>query len=96
MATPTMAIVKILRARQDNRPPPSQHIDEYRPKYRRILEILHEAGGEEAVDELTEWIIQETETSGELPPPEDVVDQARTVVDELGLTLSDGSTLEVD
>lgn len=93
MATPTMAIVQIMRARRENRPPPSRHIDAYRPVYRRVLETLHEHGGEGAVDELTAWIVDETHATGELPDPDAVIERARSVVRQRDLAIPEGSEL---
>ncbi len=94
MATPIAAIRQIILARREQQPPPPKNLQSYRPIYREILETVHEIGGEPVVDMLTEWIIEETKSTGELPPPTAVITHARKIINELEAEIPEDSVLQ--
>lgn len=93
MATPTMAILRILRARQEEAPPPTKSMGQYKPAYREALVAIRGLGGDPAIDELTDWIVSRTHETGRLPEPSAVRKRARKICRQRGLSIPDGSPL---
>lgn len=94
MATPTMAIQRIRRARRERAPPPATDFTRFRAEYEVLLEETDTIGGEAALDTLTEWIISRTHDHGTLPPPSDVRERAKTICRDQGKTVPDASPLQ--
>lgn len=89
MATPTMAIQQIFRARREERQAPS--VRRYRPAYRAILEAVYDIGGGDLVDDIAAWIIAEAERSGELPEPKAVRATAERLIADSGFDVPPAS-----
>ena len=93
MATPTMAIMRILQARTEEAPPPADNLERYKPAYREVLVAIRGLGGDPAIDELTDWIVGRTHDTGRLPTPSAVREQAREICRERGISIPEGSPL---
>ena len=99
MASPTYALFRIRRNvfKNGSRPPdpPTLTFDEYRDDYQEILEEIHILGGDLAIDDLTEWIISETKSSGTLPKPDVVRDEARQICEERDIIMPNETPLRL-
>lgn len=73
--------------------PPTKAFDDQREPYRIILEEVHILGGDSALTELTDWIIEETTTTGSLPEIPAVRTHARRICDNQGVIIPDDSPL---
>lgn len=93
MASPTAAMLRILRTRRAESPPRPQAFDEYEHAYRSILVEIRALGGDPAIDALTAWITARTRATGRLPPPAQVRAQARRICTEQGVTVPPESPL---
>lgn len=88
-----MAIHKIKRVRRNEAPPESTKFETYRSRYKAILEELYALDGDRAVDQLTDWIIDETRQTGELPTPEQVTARALKICEGMNIQVADDSIL---
>lgn len=94
MASPTLAMVRILRARREQAPPRTTTFETYAPAYREVLTEIRSLGGDPAIDELAAWITEHTQSTGSLPPPAVVRARARTICRQRGIALPPDSPLE--
>ena len=81
MASIPAVLQRIRRARRETEA--SRALDQfrrYRPAYREILEAVEDAGGEDAQDEVSEWLIERTEQRNRFPEPETLRKHARDVL----------------
>lgn len=93
MASPSYAIQQIRRARRKERPPPAENFDEYRTDYEAILTAVRDLGGDPAIDEVTEWIVERIHDTGDLPHPDAVRKRARRVCDRRNVEIPEDSPL---
>lgn len=62
---------------------------EYKPVYREILVAVETTGGDDAVDEVRNWLLEWTKRNQRLPEPELVREHARDVLVERGVDIPD-------
>ena len=93
MATPTAALLHILRAQRGRAPPTRRRFERYRSAYRDILVEMRTLGGDEAIDRLTEWIIEHTISGGELPHPDVVRAEGRAICERRSISIPRDSPL---
>jgi len=93
MATPTMALRRVRQARREEAPPRTTDFETYQPEYRTLLSAMRDLGGDPAIDELAEWMVDRVHETGRLPAPNAVRDRGRAIADELDLRIPDGSPL---
>lgn len=89
MATPTGAIWRLRRARGGK----TVQFEQYKQQYLEIIEALKTVGGEDAVSDLSAWMIDFTNNTQQLPTPTAVRTQARRLCSDRGLSIPDSSTL---
>lgn len=93
MASLVHALHLIRRERRTEAPPPTTRFESYEPAYREVLTAIKELGGDPAIDELTEWIVDRIHETGRLPTPETVRERARVICDERNLTIPPDSPI---
>lgn len=94
MASPFYWLKRIRRVdRTTDQSPPARRYDRYEPEYRSVLTAIHDCGGDSAIDELAEWIVEQTRTRGTLPRPSRVRRQGRTICGERGIDVPPDSPL---
>lgn len=87
MATIPQALAQIRRARRAEAPPQTRYFETYKPQYTEILSTLESLGGETLVDELTDWLVEQTTDTGRLPEPAAVRQQAHQLCADRGLSI---------
>ena len=95
MANPYYALRRIRRARASLPAPPPPRFDTHRSEYEAILTAVHDLAGENAVDDVSGWIIVQTASDGALPPPEEVRRQAAALLEVYDIEIPDDSALAV-
>lgn len=68
---------------------------EYEPEYESILAALEEVAGDDALDEVAAWAIDETRRQERLPTPSELRAQAREVCRDRDRPLPEGGPLAV-
>ena len=76
MANVSATLRRIRRARR-RADAAQRSFEQVRDEYERILEAAEEKCGEEGVDEVADWIVEETRENRRLPHPDRVRDRAR-------------------
>lgn len=93
MVTPTAAIWRLRRARRAKARRNKTQFKQYKEDYLEILEELKTVGGEDAVDDLSTWMIEFTRETGQLPSPSVVRKRARHLCSDREILIPESSTL---
>lgn len=93
MPSPTVAMLRILKARRHHALQRTTVFDSYEPAYRDILTETRSIGGDPALDELAEWVADRTRSTGRLPPPAAVAARAREICSDRGHAVPENSSL---
>lgn len=79
--------------RSEERLPSDEEFEANRAAYQEILEAAIDLGGEEPLDELSEWAVSWTKARGQLPTPERFRRQTRRVLTDRGVEVPEDSVL---
>ncbi|GAB6880191.1 hypothetical protein JCM17823_24650 [Halorubrum gandharaense] len=93
MASPSKAIRRVRQARREESPPRTKDFDSFRPEYRAVLTAIRELGGDPAIDEVTDWMVERVHETGHLPTPAETRDRTRAVANNRGLSIPENSPL---
>lgn len=93
MASPAYALWKIRRARRRSESPRTRGFSRYEPDYRAALTAIRECAGDDAMDELAEWVVAETERTDRMPSGRKVRAQARKLCTDRDLPEPDDDAL---
>lgn len=90
-----MVLQQIRRTRRETgKSKPSEEFRTFRPAYREILVAAKEAGGEEVLDDIEEWITDYIEEEEELPEPHMMRTHIREMLKTRDLEIPEESPLE--
>ena len=92
MANVSATLRRIRRARR-RADAAQRSFEQVRDEYERILEATEDRCGEEGVDEVAEWIMDEIRENRRLPAPNRVRDRAREACAARDVELSEESPL---
>ena len=93
MASPTKALKKIRDARRAEAPPQTQHFQQYKPTYEKLLREMNTLGGDAVMTELREWMVDEVHRTAHSPKPEAVRKQAQAIASKRKLPIPEHSPL---
>lgn len=83
-----MTIQRVRRARRKAKHPQrGGSFPQYKASYRKILRDVKRAGGEDALAEISEWMVEWVEENRQLPEPETVREHAKKMLDERGVEI---------
>lgn len=92
MASLSGAIQRVRRARREANAS-RENFDRYRPAYEEVLTAVAEEAGDEAFDELEEWILETTRAERALPTPGALRNRAQRVYRAHGVEIPDDSPI---
>ncbi len=95
MANPYYALRRIRRARSSLPSPPPSRFDAHRAEYEAILSAVHDLAGEDAVDDLSGWIIVQTAHDEALPTPNAIRRRAVALLTVHGIDVPEESPLAI-
>lgn len=93
MATLPGTLRRIQNAQRAEAQPQTGRYTEYEPMYREILAAVNDAGGDDALSELSDWMTDRIHEAGRLPEPSAVRCRARDIVTERGVSMPIDSPL---
>lgn len=93
MSSPTAAIWRLRKARRAKARQDTAQFAQYKEDYLDILAALKTVANEDAVDELSEWMIEWTHKTSQLPPPAAVQKKAQRLCSARGISIPDSSRL---
>lgn len=93
MANLNAAIQQIRRARSRIDAPPPRNFDRYREVYGTVLSETADLAGDDAFEELTEWLLETTAEREELPSPSSTRAKAREICADRDVSIPLGSPL---
>lgn len=94
MANPYYALRRIRRARSAVPSPPSSRFETHREAYESILAAVHDLAGDDAVDDVSGWIIVQTAHDGVLPAPNEVRRRSVSLLEARGIDVPADSPLD--
>lgn len=94
MASWAHSIQRIRRERLKEAPPPPTELREHESAYRDLLKEIRILGGDAAIDELTDWIVDHTHETGRVPHPDEVRRWARTICEKCLVEIPSASPLQ--
>lgn len=93
MANLSAALNHLLRARREAAETAPQSFERYRPEYEEILSSTADLAGDEAFEELHEWMVETTRERRRLPTPDAVRARARELCAARDVTVPKDSPL---
>ncbi len=93
MANPNYALRRIRRARSSLPSPPASRFEAHREEYEAILSAVHDLAGDDAVDDISGWIIVQAAHDQTLPTPNAVRRRALSLLRAREVEVPDGSAL---